>query len=188
MTSARKTIVSVLAVAGHALLSLVAGQPAQAQMTHAPDFTLQAALGGKDMSFSLSQALKKGPVVVFFYPKSFTSVCTEEAHLFAEAMDEFEKNGASVIGISADNIETQRQFSASECRDRFPVAADPEMKVIKAYNVTFGGLGAVLPFSDRVSFVIAPDGRILSRVKSGDASPHVEKSLEAVKAFAAKKS
>ena len=157
MTSARKSIVGVLAVAGHALLSLVAGQPAQAQMTHAPDFTLQAALGGKDMTFALSQALKKGPVVIFFYPKSFTSVCTEEAHLFAEAMDEFEKNGASVIGISAD-------------------------------NVTFGGIGAVLPFSDRVSFVIAPDGRILSRVKSGDASPHVEKSLEAVKAFAAKKS
>jgi len=188
MTSARKTVVSVLAVAGHALLSLVAGQPAQAQMTHAPDFTLQAALGGKDISFSLSQALKRGPVVVFFYPKSFTSVCTQEAHLFAEAMDEFEKHGASVIGISADNIETQRQFSASECRDRFPVAADSDMKVIKAYQVTFGGLGAVLPFSDRVSFVIAPDGRILSRVKSGDASPHVEKSLEAVKAFAAKKS
>ena len=187
MSSARKSIVNLLAVAGHALLGLIFGQPALAQMTRAPDFTLQAALGGKDMSFSLAQALKKGPVVIFFYPKSFTSVCTEEAHLFAEAMDEFEKHGASVIGISADKIETQREFSSSECRDRFPVAADPDMSVIKAYHVTFGGMGAILPFADRVSFVVAPDGSILSRVKSGEAAPHVQKSLEAVKAFSAKR-
>ena len=188
MTSARSGIVKYLAFAGHALLALVLSTPAaQAQMTKAPDFTLQAALAGKDFPFALADALKKGPVVVFFYPKSFTSVCTEEAHLFAEAMDEFEKLGASVIGISADNIQTQRDFSASECRDRFPVAADPEMKVIKAYNVTFGGIGAILPFADRVSFVIAPDGSILSRVKSGEAAPHVQKSLESVRAFAAKR-
>ena len=115
-------------------------------------------------------------------------MCTEEAHLFAEAMNEFESFQASVIGISADKIETQREFSVSEFRDRFPVAADPDMKVIKAYQVAFGALGAVLPFADRVSFVIAPDGRILSQVKSSDAAPHVQKSLEAVRNWAAKRS
>ena len=175
MTSARKTVVSVLAVAGHALLSLVAGQPAQAQMTHAPDFTLQAALGGKDISFSLSQALKRGPVVVFFYPKSFTSVCTQEAHLFAEAMDEFEKHGASVIGISADNIETQRQFSASECRDRFPVAADSDMKVIKAYGA-FGEksmYGKIYEGLIRSTFVIDEKGKIEHALYNVKATGHV---------------
>ena len=190
MTSANHGIMKWLAVAGHALFALAFSAPAQAQLKlgqAAPDFSLQAALGGKDMSFSLAQALKKGPVVIFFYPKSFTSVCMEEAHLFAEAMDEFEAHRASVIGISSDTIETQRQFSTSECRDRFPVAADPEMKVIRAYQVTFGMVGAILPFADRVSFVIAPDGSILSQVKAGDAQPHVQKSLEAVKAWAAKK-
>lgn len=184
-----KTIFKYIALAAHAFLTLFLGSPAHAQLRigqPAPDFTLAAALGGKDMSFSLAKSLKKGPVVVFFYPKSFTSVCTEEAHLFAEAMTEFESYQASVIGISADSIETQKQFSTSECRDRFPVAADPQMQVIKAYQVAFGALGAVLPFADRVSFVIAPDGKILSQVKSSDAAPHVQKSLEAVKAWAKK--
>ncbi len=104
-----------------ALVALLFSAPAlsgaQAQVTvgtTAPDFTLEAALGGKDIRFHLAAALKKGAVVVFFYPKSFTSVCTEEAHLFAEAMDEFEKLGASVIGISSDNIETQRKFAYME--------------------------------------------------------------------------
>jgi len=86
-------------------------------------------------AFTLSEALKRGPVVVYFYPKSFTSVCTEEAHLFAEAMSEFEALGSSVIGISTDTIETQREFSRMECRDKFPVAGDPDGNVVKAYNV-----------------------------------------------------
>lgn len=115
--------------------------------------------------------------------EAFTSVCTEEAHLFAEAMPDFERAGASVIGVSSDTIETQRKFSSMECRDKFPVAADPDLKVIKAYDVGFGMVGAILPFADRVSFVIAPDGRILSRVKSSSAAPHVEQSLAAVKAW-----
>ncbi|MBX2804849.1 MAG: peroxiredoxin, partial [Hyphomicrobiales bacterium] len=79
--------------------------------TNAPAFSAQAAQGGAEITFSLSEALKNGPVVVYFYPKSFTSVCTEEAHLFAEAMSEFETLGSSVIGVSTDTIETQRAFS-----------------------------------------------------------------------------
>jgi peroxiredoxin len=177
-----------LALASAAVLSLFAAAPARAQVKvgdMAPAFTAQAALAGESVPFSLEAALKSGPVVLFFYPKSFTSVCTEEAHLFAEAMADFTQAGAKVIGVSSDTIDTQRKFSSMECRDAFPVAADPEMKVIKAYGVGFGLVGAILPFADRVSFVIAPDGRILSRVKSGDAAPHVDTSLAAVKAWKA---
>lgn len=176
------------ALVASTVLSLLAVNPADAQTrvgAIAPDFTADAALAGQTIRFSLHESLAKGPVVLFFYPQSFTSVCTEEAHLFAEAMDDFSKAGASVIGISSDGIDTQRKFSSMECRDKFPVAADPQLKVIKAYDVGFGIAGAILPYADRVSFVITPDGKILSRVKSGDAAPHVDKSLAAVKAWRA---
>ncbi|MEY3553362.1 MAG: hypothetical protein RL735_1710 [Pseudomonadota bacterium] len=169
-----------------AAIMMWTGLPAQAQLrvgAKAPMFGLEAALAGGSVTFSLQDALKKGPVVVFFYPKSFTGVCTEEANLFAEAMDDFTKAGASVIGISSDTIETQKKFSSMACRDKFAVGADPEMKVIKAYNVGFGMAGAVLPFADRVSYVIAPDGTILSRIKNSAASPHVVQSLAAVRAW-----
>ncbi len=177
-----------LALLASTVLSLFAVDPAAAQTRvgeKAPDFSAEAALAGESIRFSLRDSLAKGPVVLFFYPQSFTSVCTEEAHLFAEAMDEFSQAGASVIGISSDGIETQRKFSSMACRDKFPVAADPQLKVIKAYDVGFGFAGAILPYADRVSFVIAPDGRILSRVKASDAAPHVDKSLAAVKAWRA---
>jgi peroxiredoxin len=103
----------------------------------APDFSIEAAEGGKDFTFTLAEALKKGPVVLYFYPKSFTSVCTMEAHEFAEAMEDFAAANASVIGVSADTIETQREFSKKECRDKFPVGADPDFHVIKAYDAAF---------------------------------------------------
>jgi hypothetical protein len=90
-----------------------------------PDFTVDAALGGREFKFSLAEALEKGPVVLYFYPKSFTSVCTVEAHEFAENIENFAAAGASVIGLSGDKIEVQRDFSTKECRDKFPVGADP---------------------------------------------------------------
>jgi peroxiredoxin len=89
---------------------------------------------------------------VYFYPKSFTSVCTEEAHLFAEAMPEFETLGSSVIGISADTIETQREFSRTACRDKFPVAADPQGKIVKAYDVLAWKEGDSI-FASRTSYI-----------------------------------
>src|SRR5262245_5530138 len=98
----------------------------------APEFTLEAALGGKEFKFSLAEALKKGPVVLYFYPKSFTSICTVEAHEFAENIDNFAAAGASVIGISGDKIEVQRDFSTKECRDKFPVGA--EGVAVHAFN------------------------------------------------------
>jgi peroxiredoxin len=149
--------------------------------TIAPAISTKAALGGRDLTFTLAEALKKGPVVVYFYPKSFTSVCTEEANLFAEAMPEFEKLGSSVIGISTDTIETQREFSRQACRDRFPVAADPKGDVAKAYDVLVG-VGSFV-FAGRTSYVIAPDGRIASALTAGDAGSHIQSALASVKAW-----
>ncbi len=147
----------------------------------APDFTLQAAQGGKEFSFSLRQALATGPVVLYFYPKSFTSVCTVEAHEFAEAMEQFTALGASVIGVSSDKIATQREFSSKECRDKFPVGADPDFQVINAYDAAFKVPIAGAMFANRISYVIAPDGRILSVVEDSGATMHIQNALAAVK-------
>jgi peroxiredoxin len=153
--------------------------------TIAPAFSTKAAQGGTDLTFTLSEALKKGPVVVYFYPKSFTSVCTEEAHLFAEAISEFETLGSSVIGISTDTIETQREFSRMACRDKFPVAADPKGNVAKAYDVLVG-FGSFI-FAGRTSYVITPDGKIASVLTAGDAGSHIQSALKSVKAWKARK-
>jgi thioredoxin-dependent peroxiredoxin len=155
--------------------------------TAAPAISTPAARGGTDLSFTLSEALKKGPVVVYFYPKSFSKVCTEEANLFAEATPDFERLGASVIGISTDTIETQREFSRLECRDKFPVAADPKGDIAKAYDVLArkedGGV-----FATRTSYVIAPDGRIASVLTARDAGSHIESALSSMKAWKARQS
>jgi peroxiredoxin len=152
--------------------------------TVAPAFSAKAAQGGADITFTLSDALKKGPVVVYFYPKSFTSVCTEEAHLFAEATPELETLGASVIGISTDTIETQREFSRMGCRDKFPVAADPAGDVAKAYDVLVRRGSGV--FASRTSYVITPDGKIASTLTAGDAESHIQSALASVKAWKAR--
>jgi peroxiredoxin len=151
--------------------------------TIAPAFSAKAAQGGTDLTFTLSDALKKGPVVVYFYPKSFTSVCTEEAHLFAEAMPEFEALGSLVIGISADTIETQREFSRMECRDRFPVAADPSGDIVKAYDALVRIGGGIV--ANRTSYVITPDGKIASVLTAGEAGIHIRSALKSVKAWKA---
>jgi len=148
----------------------------------APDFQIQGALAGKEFRFSLADQLKKGPVVLYFYPKSFTSVCTEEAHLFAEATPQFAALGATVIGVSGDDIATQRKFSSSECRDKFAVGADADLKVAKAYDASYGGV-----FAARISYVVAPDGRILSAVSSSEAEPHIRRALETLRAWKAGK-
>jgi len=143
----------------------------------APSFTAAAALGGKDIAFDLTAALTKGPVVVYFYPKSFTSVCTEEARLFAEAMDEFETLGASVIGISMDTIETQREFSRLGCRDKFPVGADPDGRIVRAYDAARAGRA----MASRTSYVIAPTGKIQAVLTASDAESHVQFALKSIR-------
>jgi peroxiredoxin Q/BCP len=151
----------------------------------APDFTVDAALGGKDFTFSLAEALKKGPVVLYFYPKSFTSVCTAEAHEFVENIENFAAAGASVIGLSGDKIEVQRDFSAKECRDKFPVGADPSFSVIKAYDAAFNIPLVGAAFANRISYVISPDGKILYAYSDSSAEKHIENTLAVVKKWRA---
>src|ERR1700674_162659 len=123
----------------------------------APAFTTQATLAGKPFTFSLADALKNGPVVLYFYPAAFTKGCTVEAHEFAEATEKFKALGATVIGVSHDSIETLNKFSVSECRSKFPVASDPDVKISKAYDAQL----LFTSYSNRTSYVITPDGKIL---------------------------
>ena len=114
----RKLLFSLAAV------SLLAAPATAAlkQGAKAPDITTTGALAGKPFKFHLADALKKGPVVLYFFPKAFTSGCTAEAHAFSESIDDFKKAGAQVIGMSADNLPTLEKFSVEECRNAFPVA------------------------------------------------------------------
>ena len=148
----------------------------------APDFSAPASQAGKQFPFRLSDALKKGPVVLYFFPAAFTSGCTIEAHEFAEASDDYKKLGATLIGVTAGNIDRLTEFSVSECRSKFPVAADPNATIAKSYDST----SAVYPvYSDRTSYVIAPDEKILFVYSSGNPNEHVGKTLEALKAWRA---
>ena len=158
-----------------ALAALKPGDPA-------PDFTAQASLGGNVFAFKLADALKKGPVVLYFYPAAFTTGCTIEAHDFAEATDAYRALGATVIGVSADDIETLNRFSVSECRSKFAVAADRDRNIMKAYDAVL----TVKPaYANRVSYVIAPDGRIVYAYTSMNPEKHVANTLDALRKWAA---
>jgi thioredoxin-dependent peroxiredoxin len=144
----------------------------------APRFSTSAAMAGKAQAISLTAALKKGALVLYFYPAAFTPGCTLEANQFAQAIPEFKKLGATVLGASADPIETLTKFSVSECRKKFAVAvATPEM--IKGYGVALNGS----PRSDRTSFVISPQGKIIYSYSSPDYRSHVANTLTALKTW-----
>lgn len=143
----------------------------------APDFSAQASIGGKEFDFKLAEALKKGPVVLYFYPAAFTPGCTVEAHNFADATDDFAKLGATVIGVSHDDIATLDKFSTSECRSKFAVAADPDQKITKAYDSV---LAKKPEYADRTSYVIAPDGKILLAYTNLNPDQHVAETMKAV--------
>ena len=174
----RSTITLALALAALPTLASAA-LPVGAK---APEFATQVSLAGKPMPFSLKQALKKGPVVLYFYPAAFTSGCTIEAHDFAEATDDFKKNGATVIGMSADPIDKLNKFSVSECRNKFAVgSATPQ--TIAAYDVT---LPVKPTISNRTSYVIAPDGKVIfSYSNLTNPTEHITRTKAAVKAWRA---
>lgn len=173
----------LILVAFFGLASATASWAALKSGAPAPDFTLQAAVGGKAFTFKLAEALKKGPVVVYFYPKSFTPGCTIEAHEFADNAENFAAAGATLIGVSADDIATQTDFSSRECRDKFPVAADPDAAVIGAYDARMFKLGIAM--SSRISYVIAPDGTILYAYQDSSPEKHIANTLAAVRQWRA---
>jgi peroxiredoxin len=171
-----------------ALVAAAMVAPARAQLKvgdPAPAFALDATLAGEPFHFDLDQALKKGPVVLYFYPKAFTQGCTLEANAFAEASPQYKSLGATVIGVSGDDIETLKKFSVSECRNQFAVGADHDRSVMKAYRAT---LPLIDGYAKRISYVIAPERRIAFAYESMSHEEHVPRTLAAVKALATDKS
>ena len=148
----------------------------------APDASMDAALGGQAFRFQLAEALARGPVVLYFFPKAFTSGCTYEAHEFAEATARFNALDATVIGVSNDDIETLKRFSVEACRSKFAVASDAGSKVIRAYDAQIAFLPGV---ADRISYVIDRSGRIAYAYGSANPDGHVANTLKAVEQLAA---
>ena len=150
--------------------------------TQAPNFTAPAYLAGQPFTFNLADALKKGPVVVYFFPAPHTSGCNVEAHLFSQAIPQFTAAHATVIGVTAGNLDQLAAFSkeADHCSGKFPVAADEGAKIAKQYDA----LLLLKPgWSDRTSYVIAPSGKITYVYSSLSPTKHVEETLNAVKAL-----
>ncbi|HET7606739.1 MAG TPA: peroxiredoxin [Sphingomicrobium sp.] len=166
----------LLALAGSALLAT----PALGALpigSKAPDFTTTGAVAGKPFKLHLADQLKHGPLVLYFFPKAFTSGCTAEAHAFSEASAEFKKLGARVVGMSADDLPTLQKFSVEECRNQFPVAtADGDVR--KAYDVV---LKQKPEYANRTSYVIDRNGKIVMEYTNLDPSEHVQRTLAAVK-------
>ena len=184
------------------LLAAFSASPALAALKvgdTAPDFSAAGSMGGKDFSFNLKTALKKGPVVVYFYPSAYTGGCDAEAHAFAEMKDKFTAAGATIIGVSGDDIQRLNAFSAdpSYCAGKFAVASDAEGKIAATYGLIINppkpgmkdlrGMELNHGFIPRTTYVIGKDGKIIAVFSSetDHISPtdHVEKSLAIVKAL-----
>lgn len=145
----------------------------------APDFRTIGAVGGRPFKLHLAEQLRQGPLVLYFFPKAFTEGCTLEAKAFADAMPEFRKAGARVVGMSADDLPTLKRFSTEACRSVFPVAtASPA--TIKAYDVVLKQKPGI---TDRTSYVIDRKGRIVMVHSELDWKDHVAKTLAAVRAL-----
>lgn len=187
--------VSAVALAVPAAAALKGGQSA-------PDFKAEASLAGKEFTFSLKDALKKGPVVVYFYPAAYTGGCNVEAHTFAEEKEKFDAAGATIIGVSQDSIKRLNDFSADPdyCAGKFPVVSDADGAITKAYDLKVYDLppgrkdtrGVELDhaFTERTTFVITRDGKINATLSSAEdgikPGDHVEKSLAIIQTLAQK--
>jgi len=147
----------------------------------APNFTTAAALNGKVFQFSLAESLAKGPVVLYFFPAAFSVGCSMEAHEFAEAIDKFQALGATVIGVSGDDIDTLGKFSVQTCQGKFPVASDSSQGIMKSYDAVM----QLRPeYANRLSYVIAPNGSVVYNYQSLNPSRHVERTLSALRDWA----
>ena len=171
----------------------VAATPAAAKLApgaKAPDFSAPAYLAGNPFTYKLSDNLRKGPVVLYFFPSAYTAGCNLEARLFSEAVDEFKANGATVIGVTSGKTDKLAQFSrdTEHCGGKFPVAADPGAAIAKRYDAPLSMKGMSMPgMSGRVSYVIAPDGSVIHAYDNLDPNDHVNQTLGAVKAWKAGK-
>ncbi|TMH68272.1 MAG: peroxiredoxin [Betaproteobacteria bacterium] len=164
-------LVALMSSAAHAALDI--GE-------RAPDFAIPAALDGKVYKFSLAEALKKGPVVLYFFPAAFSEGCSVEAHEFAEANAQFAALGASVVGVSGDDIDTLSKFSVQSCQSKFPVASDQTQSVMKSFDAV---MQTRPEYANRISYVIAPDGSIVYHYMSLNPMKHVEKTLGALRGW-----
>lgn len=177
-----------------AMLALAIPAAAQADLpvgATAPDFTAQSAMAGKVQSFNLRAALRRGPVVLYFFPKAFTGGCTLETRAFAEAIGQFGAAHATVIGMSTDDLPTLQRFSTEGCRGKFPVATatpdivrayDAAIKLTPAMQARMQG-NAPSGVTARTSYVIAPNGRIAFVHSDMDYRDHVRMTLQAVQAL-----
>jgi len=150
----------------------------------APDFTTQAALGGSVYKFSLAESLSKGPVVLYFFPAAYSEGCSVEAHYFADATADFKALGASVVGVSGDDIETLTKFSVQACQSRFPVASDQTQSVMKSFDAV---MQTRPEYANRISYLIAPNGAIVYHYMSLNPTKHVEKTLAALRSWSENK-
>ena len=178
-----------------ALMSSVIAIPAFAALKQgdaAPDFKAPASLAGKEFQFSLKDALKKGPVVVYFYPSAYTGGCNIQAHTFSENSDKFAAAGASVVGVSLDKIATLNQFSADPefCAGKLAVASDVDGKIAKSYDLKVmdakpgfkntKGDEIDHGFAERTTFIVTPDGKVAATIGGVSPKENVDKALEAV--------
>jgi peroxiredoxin len=157
----------------------------------APDFTAQASLAGKEFKYSLKESLKKGPVVVYFYPSAYTQGCNVQAHTFSVNQEKFAAAGASVVGVSLDSIQRLNQFSADPdyCAGKFPVASDASGSIAKSYDLTVKNVPGIKDtkgnevdhgFAERTTFVVTPDGKIAATIGGMTPTENVMKALETV--------
>ena len=160
---------TLLSVSAHAALD---------KGDRAPDFSTVAAKAGKSFQFSLSDALTKGPVVLYFFPAAFSEGCSIEAHAFAEAIPEFEALGATVVGVSRDDIAVLSRFSVQACNGKFPVASDETLAIAKSFDATMQHRA---DYANRVSYVISPAGKVTYSYLSLDPTRHVGNTLAALR-------
>lgn len=175
MKSAALALIASATLAAPAFAALKEG-------TQAPAFSAPAYLAGQPFTFKLADALKQGPVVVYFFPAPHTSGCNLEAHLFSESIDKFKALHATVIGVTAGNLDQLAAFSkeTEHCGGKFAVAADKGAKIAKEYDATL----MMRPgWSDRTSYVIAPSGKITHVYSNLNPKKHVQETLDAVKAL-----
>jgi peroxiredoxin Q/BCP len=186
---------SAIALAVPAFAALKGGQSA-------PDFKAEASLAGKEFTFSLKDALQKGPVVVYFYPSAYTGGCNVEAHTFAEDKDKFDAAGATIIGVSQDSIKRLNEFSADPdyCAGKFPVVSDADGAISKSYELKTIDIppgrkdthGAEIDHAatERTTFIVGRDGKVLATLSSAEdgikPGDHVEKSLAIIQKLAQK--